>query len=340
MADEMTSNGAKVYFSTKVEKVVDTLDTLGIGDFKGARVPIKLHMGRPRKSNKNYFISPSIVKLVVTKLKDLGAEPFLFDTPVAYSEARDTKEGYEKVAREFGFRRDTVGCDVIIGEAGVEVKEDGYSFEVAKEIHESSHLIVLSHVTGHGYSGLGGAIKNLGMGGMTRAAKQMIHHWCTPVYSEDKCDLCGDCVEVCYGHAITVDSEWKYDAATCEAWEGCGRCVTACPNGALSLLVMNLQKGLALAAQACVRGKRVLYINALTNISRGCDCDSEPGPIVCPDIGYLASNELAAIDKASWDLINEVKPKALSEETGVDGSKQIQYARKIGFNDSYELQRL
>jgi len=340
MVNEKVLAGAEVYFSNKVDKIVSALDLLGIEEFKGAAVPIKLHMGRPRESRRNYFISPAIVKLVVTKLKDLGAKPFLFDTPVAYSEPRFTKKGYEEVACQHGFTPENVGCEAIIGEAGVEVEEGGYRFEVAREIQECSHLVVMSHAKGHLYSGFGGAIKNLGMGGMTKSTKQLIHHWCTPVYTQERCDLCGDCAEVCYGSAITVDSEWKYNAVTCEAWEGCGRCVAVCSNGALNLLVMNLQKGLALAAKACVQGKRVMYFNALTNITRGCDCDGDPGPIVCRDIGYLASNELAAIDKASLDLINEVKPQVLKEMTGVDGSKQVQYARQMGISDSYHLKKL
>ena len=122
-------------------------------------------------------------------------------------------------------------------------------------------------------------------------------------YNQKLCKGCRSCAEVCPCHAITVDLEWRYDSIACD---GCGKCVAACPSGALSHEVVDLQKGLALAAKACIRGKRVLYINALVNITRNCDCDPHPGPIICPDMGYLVSNELAAIDRASLKLINEV----------------------------------
>jgi len=50
-----------------------------------------------------------------------------------------------------------------------------------------------------------------------------------------------------------------------------------------------------------------LYLNEMKRISRSCDCDPFAGPVICPDIGYLVSDDPVAIDKASLDLINNVK---------------------------------
>ena len=325
---------AEVYFFTEAEKLLIALDLLGIEDFRRARVPIKLHMGEP---GNRYYISPSIVKLTVGRLKDIGAEPFLFDTTVAYPGPRSTRDGYKKAAYRHGFGNDKMGCEVVIGEEGVKVVECGHSFEVAKEIYESTHLVVMSHVKGHVQAGFGGAIKNLGMGGVTKGTKRIIHRMSTPKRLAEKCDLCGSCAEACPFHAITVDSDWRYDSTACQ---GCSTCVSVCPSGALSYEIMDLQKGLALAAKACIWGKRVLYINALVNITRSCDCDPHPDPIICPDIGYLASNELAAIDRASLELINEVKPGVFEKVNLIDPSKQVRYAQEIGFPASYELRRL
>jgi len=324
----------EVHFFTEVEKLLTALDLLGIENFSGVRVPIKLHMGEP--GNK-YYISPSIVKLTVEKLQDIGAEPFLFDTTVAYPGPRSTRDGYKMVAYQHGFGEDKMDCEVVIGDEGVEVVEGGHSFEVAKEMYESTHLVVMSHVKGHMGAGFGGAIKNLGMGGVTKATKLKIHLMGKPRLSAEQCDLCGSCAEVCHCHAITVDSDWRYDSTACE---GCGKCVAACSTGALSYEVMDFQKGLALAARACIWGKRVLYINTLVNIARSCDCDPRPSPIICPDIGYLASNELAAIDRASMELINEVKPGVFEEMNRIDPARQVRYVQEIGFADTYELVRL
>ncbi|MFB0559546.1 MAG: DUF362 domain-containing protein [Dehalococcoidales bacterium] len=324
----------EVYFFTEAEKLPSALDLLGIEDFRGARVLIKLHMGEP---GNRYYISPSMVKLTVSRLKDIGAEPFLFDTTVAYSSPRSTKDGYKRVAYRHGFGDDNMGCEVVIGEEGEKVVEGGHSFEVAKEIQESTHLVVMSHVKGQIQAGFGGALKNLGMGGVTKSAKRMIHRMSIPRLLAEKCDLCGSCVEVCPSHALAVDSEWRYDSVACE---GCGKCVFNCPSRALSYEIMDMQKGLALAARACIRGKRVLYINALVNIARSCDCDPHPDPIICPDIGYLASNEPAAIDRASLELIDEVKPGVFEKTNRIDPSKQVRYAQEIGLPTSYELRRL
>ncbi len=321
---------AKVYFFTEAEKLLGALDLLGIEDFRGVEVLIKLHMG---ELGNRYYISPSIVKLVVEKLKDVGAAPFLFDTTVAYRGPRSTRHGYKIVAYKHGFSKDKMGCEVVIGEEGVEVIEGGYSFEVAKEVHKSTHLVVMSHVKGHIQAGFGGAIKNLGMGGVTKGTKRTIHRMSMPRFWAEKCDLCGSCAEVCPSHAITIDSNWRYNSIACE---GCGKCVSVCPTGALSYKIMDFQKGLALAAKACIWGKRVIYINALVNITRSCDCEAHPDPIICPDIGYLASNELAAIDRASLELIKEVKPGILEEINKVDPMKQVQYVQEIGFTSSYE----
>lgn len=325
---------AWVYLFADADKVVSALDMLGIEDFHDARVLIKLHMGEP--GNK-YYISPSIVKLIVQRLKAVNAEPFLFDTTVAYPGPRSTVDGYRRVAHKHGFGEQEMGCSVAIGEEGVRVVESGHSFDVAREVAESTHLVVVSHIKGHFQTGFGGAIKNLGMGGVTKEMKRRIHHWSIPRLSAEKCDLCGSCVEVCPSDAITVELEWRYDSTACD---GCGKCVSVCSSGALSHEIMDLQKGLALAAKACISGKRTLYVNALVNISRNCDCDPNAGPIICPDMGYLASNELAAVDRASLDLINNVRPGVFEETHGIDPLEQVRYAEEIGLASAYELRKL
>ena len=139
-----------------------------------------------------------------------------------YKSPRSTREEYRRVAYRHGFGEDEMGCELVIGEEGVEVDEGGYKFEVAEEIYESTHLIVMSHVKGHLSAGFGGAIKNLGMGGVTKKTKGMIHHWARPKHSEEECTLCGTCAEECPFRAIAVDVDWKLDDAACGE---CGRCI-------------------------------------------------------------------------------------------------------------------
>lgn len=328
------SDKAKVYFFTDEHKLPVALEQLGVGDFSGKRVPVKLHVGEP---GNRYFVSPSLVKLAVEKLKAIGADPFLFDTTVAYPGPRSTVKGHMKVAAAHGFGPDRMGCDVVIGEKGIGVAESGQTFDVAQEIYESTHLVVISHVKGHIQAGFGGAIKNLGMGGVTRETKARIHMMCVPVLSRDMCDLCGTCAEACPFDAITVNGEWRRSKTKCM---GCGKCVTVCQIGALRYNVMDLQRALALSAKACVDGRRVVYVNAIVNISRNCDCDAHAGPIICPDVGYMVSGSLAAIDRASLEAVDTKCPGVFEKTSGVDPWRQVWYAEELGFASNYEMVEL
>jgi len=318
----------------ETHKLEEALGILNVQDFEDQRTPIKLHFGEP--GNRSY-ISPRLVKTVVDMLKDVGAKPFLFDTTVLYSGPRSTIKGYEQVARKHGFGIDNIGCETVIGEEGVEVVGFGHSFQVAKEIYDNTHIIVISHFKGHCMAGFGGAIKNLGMGCVTRETKRLVHHMSSLRYQPDACSLCGECEDACPRQAIVLNDRWSYDQSICD---GCGRCISACPNSALTSEYTTLQQGLAWAASVCVRSKRVIYINALINITRNCDCDPSPGPVICPDIGYLVSHEPAAIDRASLDLVNDVRPGVFEKAHSISSSTQIQYAEEAGLITSYELKRL
>ena len=52
-------------------------------------------------------------------------------------------------------------------------------------------VISLNHFKGHEATGFGGAIKNIGMGGGSRAGKMEMHHDGKPHISERKCIGCG-----------------------------------------------------------------------------------------------------------------------------------------------------
>ncbi len=52
------------------------------------------------------------------------------------------------------------------------------------------------------------------------------------MYRANRCVLCGECVDVCTQHSITINGTVKTDRATCE---GCGTCAEVCFNGAREL---------------------------------------------------------------------------------------------------------
>ncbi len=323
----------KVIFFTEKEKLNDALNNFNIKGFKDKKVPVKLHMGEIKNK---YFPRPEFVSHVIKTIKNYGMHPFLFDTTVAYKALRHSKIGYEKVAKIHGFTKKKIGVDVIIDDTGKNVKIENRDYEVADHIYNATNIFAISHVKGHIASGFGAAIKNFGMGGVTKETKIKIHHDSKPLFQKDKCTYCGKCAEVCPFGAIKVkDQTWKINNRKCF---GCGVCVDNCTKGGIINKKANFQYLLACSAKACLKEKNVLYLNEVKRISKGCDCDPFSGPIICPDIGYLLSNDPVAVDKASLDLINDIKPDIFIEENNVDPIKQIKYGEEIGLGSTnYQL---
>jgi len=326
----------KVVFFTDLAKLHEALGNFDIQSFKDKRVPVKLHMGEPKNK---YFPKPDFVKHVIDELKKIKAKPFLFDTTVAYPGLRGRKSGYEKVAKLHGFTLDNVGCNVVIGNKGIPTKIEKREYQVAKQLAESTHIFAISHVKGHIAAGMGGAIKNFGMGGVTKKTKSMMHKGSRSIHKKELCTYCGVCSEVCPFDAITVSkNKWKQNIRACF---GCGVCVDACEQKALWYKDADLQFVLACSAKACVKDKNVIYVNELKRIADSCDCDPSAASIICPDIGYLISDDPVAIDKASLDLINDVKKDIFIKTTTVNPMKQIKYGEEIGLGStSYKLIKL
>ena len=324
---------SQVVFFKELDKLPDALLHFKMfKSFRNRKVLVKLHMGEVRN---RYYVKPDFVKLVVEELLKINAKPFLFDTTVAYNSPRKSKKGYEMVARLHGFTKKKIGCDIVISENGVPIDINGIVFEVAKEIVDADYILAISHVKGHIQAGFGGAIKNFGMGGVTKETKKLIHSFCEPVYNSENCTLCGICAEVCPFGAISVTDIWRRNERKCL---GCGKCVEACPNNALSYKKMSLHEALALSCKACIENKKVIYVNVLKDIARSCDCDPSAGPIICPDIGYLVSDDPVAIDKVSLDLVDEMEKNIFEKVNKVNPIMQIKHAEKIGLgSDKYKL---
>jgi len=323
----------KVVFFTDSKDLDEALDNFNISSFSGKSVPVKLHMGEPKNK---HFIKPDFTKVVVNALKKFGAKPYLFDTTVSYSGRRHTKEGYLEVAKIHGFTFKNIGCDVVIDDTGFNVKVEGRDYEVAENIFNSTHIFALTHVKGHIATGMGGAIKSFGMGGVTKETKRKMHHGSRPLYHKNACTYCGVCAEMCPFEAIEVQTDsWNQNMSKCF---GCGVCVDACKTKAIIHKDADIQFVLACAAKACVQDKNVVYLNELKRIAKSCDCDPSSDPIICPDIGYLISDDPVAIDKATLDLIYEVKGNVFEKENKISPYKQIKFGEEIGLgSSSYQL---
>ena len=274
------------------------------------RVAIKVHMGE--RGNRTH-ISPLDVRIAFDKIKKMGCDPFLVDTTCLYQGPRNTPEGYATVAKENGF-----------GDFPVTIaRDEDYvikgGIRIAKAVLNADSLVVLSHGKGHQLTAFGGAIKNLGMGCVNKYSKNQIHSPTIPEHISKKCKRCHACEKVCPCNAIHVTEDGvDIEDSKCA---GCQCCIETCPSGALKANPVGTEKSFRLFCEAAKHvidsfpKERVVYITALKNITQFCDCRSDPGKIVCTDIGYLSCKSALEIDLEAVSLIKKKAPRSLDFKT-------------------------
>lgn len=309
-----------------LDKLADLFDYCGVGGMfgKGQRVALKAHFGEMWNTG---YLEASFARVIVSKLREKGVEPFLTDTNTLYRCKRASTEDHLATARAHGFSEESLGAPVIISDDFVEVEAKGAGLGkvgVARPVWEADGVILLTHATGHVLYGLGGSVKNLAMGCSSPSGKQVLHSDLTPEVVPEKCVSCGTCATYCPVDAISVGEGEKasIDIAVCV---GCGECITVCPEEAIPPVWKGdperiAEKTAAYAAAVLSNKKgKAFYFNFLVGITPDCDCcDWTDIPIV-PDIGVLASSDVVAVDQATVDLIAKapVMPgSALDEKAG------------------------
>jgi len=219
--------------STSLEKIFKNLDIGKKLDKK--RVAIKIHMGE--EGNMTH-IRPAKVRRVVDMVKDAGGVPFVCDTTTLYPYKRFSEKLYLETAARNGFSRETIGCPIIIADGDgydsvslpLRKKEGKCHFDrvpMAKGLESADFLLLVSHVKGHMMTGIGGAIKNIGMGCVDKNGKADQHFGSKPFLNEDRCTRCGTCMDVCKYDAISImDGKMKIDYDSCMY---CLSCYFTCP---------------------------------------------------------------------------------------------------------------
>ena len=138
-------------------------------DLQGKFTAVKIHFGEPGNLA---FLRPNYAKVVVDTLKDMGARPFLTDCNTLYTGMRRNALDHLTAAYENGFNPFQTGCHVIIGDGllgtdDVAVPINGKHFDhalIGRAIMDAEAVITLNHFKCHESTGIGGALKNLGMG--------------------------------------------------------------------------------------------------------------------------------------------------------------------------------
>ena len=177
---------AKVYFTdfrtpyggdTMPGKLKKLIRKAGIAqlNLEGQFVAIKIHFGE--LGNVSY-LRPNYARAVVDVVKKLGGKPFLTDCNTLYPGSRKNALEHLYCAWENGFTPLTVGCPILIGDGlkgtdDIEVPVRGGEYvknaKIGRAVMDADVIISMTHFKGHETTGFGGALKNLGMGGGSRA---------------------------------------------------------------------------------------------------------------------------------------------------------------------------
>jgi hypothetical protein len=215
----------------------------------------------------------------------------------------------------------------------IESKGKHMRYQVCRELSDADTVLVISHVKGHVCCGFGGAIKNLGMGALTKKSKAAIHAGAKP-HEKGKCISCGRCVEACPVNGIVM-KDGKPKIVSCF---GCSNCSYVCPTGYMKENIAGFDDLLADgAAAAATKFKKAYYISYMINIAQQCDCIPMTKPIIAQDAGYLASSDGVAIDKAALDIITKMHgSNPFLDEYKKKGILQIKFAENYGTGKSQD----
>ncbi len=338
-------------------------------DMEGKFVAIKMHFG---ELGNMAFLRPQYAKVIADLVKEQGGHPFLTDCNTLYPGSRKHALEHMDCANLNGFNTVTTGCQIIIAdglrgtdEVEVPVKNGEYikSAKIGRALMDADIVISLNHFKGHEMTGFGGAIKNIGMGGGSRAGKMEQHSSGKVVVNGELCRGCRRCAKECGSGAISyVDNKAKIDKDVCK---GCGRCIGACSFDAISNEQWDagdlLDRKMAEYAQAICQDRPCFHVSLAMDISPNCDCHGENDAPILPNIGMFASFDPVALDQACVDACQKQTPIANSQlgdnlakpdwhhhhdcfmdsNPNVHWKETLEHAEKIGMGTrEYELEIL
>ncbi len=296
---------------------------------KGDLVAVKLHVG---ELGNPYYVQPFFIHDIIRRIKEAGGKPFLTDSNTYYMAQRHNAVDHMQTALMNGFNLPPfIVADGLKSENYRSVKTRGIlgEIEVSGAIAEADAMIVVSHCKGHELNGFGGAIKNLGMGCTPHAGKLRQHRVVSLEIDTSKCVGCGKCKEVCEFHLPDIIEGKAHNNS--EKCMRCPMCIESCPMNAIHYIdKQNLSRALASAAYGVLstfNPKKVSYVSFAKNITEGCDCLPNPGPVVQKDVGIFASDSAVSIDAA---FLRSVDMKVFNNASQVDCMIQISEAKALG----------
>jgi len=327
---------SKVYFFTartqthqeSMSKVKgpSALKQLGIEEKIKAndKVVIKTHFGALENTR---YIRPSYIRFLCDYVKQLGATPYVAEScgwgaPEEFTgvhteySGRATEKEYLDVALMHGYTEETMGAPIIMldGPEGIDIqrqKINGKKFNevsVAGRLREFDKMVLTSHFKGHISAGFGGAIKNLGIGCVSKGGKVEAHTGKKFEFNvEAPISDYEVCLKICPTKALTKGENGKIsrDEEKCLL---CYMCQSVCKNNAIDIGESTKEEFILQMIDNAVGvvdffGKEnIFYINYAIDITWQCDCTGGSDINLIPDIGILSSLDPVALDQSCIDL--------------------------------------
>lgn len=302
------------------------LDNINDGD----KVAIKVHVG---EAYNTHYLRPDYIREVVESIKLKGGIPTLIETQgigtniniVEISDDYSVHLGHRKNAKDHlklanlhGYTESVVGAPLkfIDGDKGLDGKViniDGIHFKevsVGAGLFEFDKLVVVAHFKGHAEACFGGALKQIGQGCVTKKNKHLAHYEGLLKIKPKFCNIakCNqECISLCPVNAINLEGESAViDESTCF---GCFLCSKKCPiPRAIKVPLPNNIKDFvervidnATAVVNSFKAENMRYINFGFEVTLMCDCLSNAGSPIVPDLGIFGAYDPVAIDKACID---------------------------------------
>ena len=318
-------NPSDVYFTTfktssrenLLQKLHRLMKSAGFEqiDFTDKYAAIKIHFG---ELGNLAFLRPNYARVVADYVKELGGKAFLTDCNTLYVGSRKNALDHMDTAYLNGFSPLQTGCHVIIAD-GLKGSDEQLvpinlpyvkEAKIGRALMDADVVISLTHFKGHEAAGFGGALKNIGMGGGSRAGKMEQHCNGKPYVDEKLCIGCGNCARICAHDAPVIENGKAHiDTDKCV---GCGRCLAVCPKDAIeadfsdSIAMLNYK--MAEYSLAVCKDRPCFHISLICDVSPNCDCHPENDIPIIPNVGMLASFDPVALDQACADLCNAQTP--------------------------------
>jgi len=303
----------------------------------GDKVVVKTHFGALENTR---YLRPSYLRYLCDYIKEVGGIPSLAEScgwglpeklsgkHTEYS-GRANEDEYLSVALQHGFTKETMGAPILMldGPEGTDYeiqKISGKRFNevlVGGRLREFDFLVLATHFKGHSGAGFGGAIKNLGIGCVSKGGKAQAHMGKKFSLNYDKCiPECEKCIDACPTKALSKGD----DRILKKDWDKCRYCYicrSICDQGVIEIGSSTNEEFITQLvdnAKGVVEyfgDNKIFYINYAIDITWQCDCGSSDVPFV-PDIGILSSLDPVALDQACVDLTHKsmINPHSILSE--------------------------